>query len=124
MARLPQKQQYMGTSRTFANPTTPEGVSLSSPRRKHKRRDLSAGRASPILATSTYQTRSHYTLNSPALYWNLPPPIWNLDDNGNALEPPVPRKKPKRCRGKQQPLLQHSQTHATFCHDPLCAFHC
>ncbi len=78
---------------------------------------------SPILATSTYQTHSHYTLDSLTLYWNLPPLMWNLDDDGNTLEPPVPRRKPKRRRGKKQPPLQHSQTHTTFCRDPLCAFH-
>src|SRR5216683_6273497 len=113
----------MGTSRTLANSAAPEGVPPSSPRQKHKRRDLSAGKVSPILATSTYQTHSHYTLDSPALYWNLPPPMWNLDDNGYALKPPVPRKKHRHHRGKKQPPLQHSQTHTAFCCDPLCTFH-
>src|SRR6266851_7293819 len=113
----------MGTSRTFANSTTSKGVSPPSPHRKHKRCNLSTGGASPILATSTYQTRSHYTLDSPALYWNLSPPTWNLDNDSNALEPPVPQKNQKYHRHRKQPPLQHSQTQAAFCHDPLCAFH-
>ncbi len=67
---------------------------------------------------------SHYTLDSPTLYWNLPPPMWGLSDNSTPAEPMPPLKKPRRRRqSKKQPPLQHSQTHAAFCHDPLCVAH-
>ncbi len=88
------------------------------PPRKHKSRAYPTETRSPILASSSYCTCSYYNLNSPALYWNLPPPMWNLDDN--SLEPPTPRKKSKHQKPKKKPQpLKHHQTHATFCHDPL-----
>src|SRR5712671_6501454 len=100
VARVPQKQQYMGTSRTPANLTAPQGVSLLPPSQQYKEGDHIVETISPILASSSYHTRSYYPLKSPALYWNLPPPTWNLDDK--ALKPPIPhQKKQKRCRNKK-----------------------
>src|SRR6266851_6177012 len=81
VAQLPQKRQHVGTSRTPTGAGAPERVSPSSPHQTYKNRNAPRRKASPILASpSTYQTHSHYTLNSPALYWNLPPPTWNLNN--------------------------------------------
>jgi hypothetical protein len=75
------------------------------------------------LATPTYRTKSYYTLDSPALYWNLPPPTWKLDEE--PIDPVPPKPKKKRTRKHRQPPqpLEHKHTHAAFCRDPLCAYH-
>src|SRR6266851_6406486 len=119
---IPRKRQHIGTSRTPANSAAPQGVPLLPSPQQHKKAECPAETASSILASSSYCTCSHYPINSLALFWNLPPPMWNLDND--ALEPPTPQKKP-RCqknKKKAQPL-KHSQTHATFCWDPLCIYH-
>src|SRR6266851_9758511 len=82
---------------------------LPSPQ-QHKKAGHPTETASPILASSSYQTHSHYTLDTLALFWNLPLPIWNM--NNDSLKPPTPQKKLKRQKAKKkaQPL-EHSQTH-------------
>src|SRR5216683_4920198 len=122
VVRIPRKQQHVGTGRTPANSTAPQRVSpLPSPQ-QHKKAGHPTETASPILASSSYQTHSHYTLDTLALFWNLPLPIWNM--NNDSLKPPTPQKKLKRQKAKKkaQPL-EHSQTHTTFCQDPLCIYH-
>src|SRR5216683_1796377 len=107
----------MGTSRQPANSNTLERVSPTSPHQRYKSHIEPGRKAFPILASSSYCTHSHYLLKSSALYWNLPPLMWNLDND--SPEPPAPRKKPKRHKPKKRaPPLDHSQTHATFCRDP------
>src|SRR5216683_5326898 len=113
----------MGTSRTPTDAGAPQRVSPSSLHQTYKSHDVPQRKVSPILASpSTYQTRSHYTLDSPALYWNLPPLTWNLND-GSSPELPPRRKKARRRKPKKQPPVKHRQTHAAFCRDPLCPFH-
>ena len=121
VARIPRKRQHVGTSRTPADAGAPKRVSPPKPRRTDKRSSDSQQNASPILASpSTYQTRSHYSLDSPVPFWNLPPPTWNLD----TPVPPVPKKKKaKHRKPKPRPPVEHRHTHATFCRDPLCMFH-
>ncbi len=123
MEGVPWKQQHMGTSRQPADSYPPKRISPSPPPQKHKKGDLTPSTVSPNLASLSYRTHSFYNLDSPALYWNLPPPTWNLNDD--ALEPPAPSpKKKKRRKGKQwsQPV-EHHYTHTTFCRDPLCVYH-
>src|SRR6266851_1943307 len=123
VARLPQKQQHVGTSRTPANSAAPKGVSLSPPPQQYKSNCCTMKTPSPILASSSYCTHSYYPLESLALYWNLPLPTWNLGDD--TLDLPTPhQKKPKQQRNKRkgQPL-KHQYTHTTFCRDPLCIYH-
>src|SRR5216683_8347928 len=121
VARIPRKRQHVGTSRTSANAGAPKRVPSSKPHRTYKRRDDSRRKASPILASpTTYQTSSHYSLDSPVPFWNLPPPTWNLDPP----DPPAPKKKAKHRKPKPRPPVEHRHTHAAFCRDPLCIFHC
>src|SRR5216683_486412 len=105
VARVPRKRQHVGASRTLANAGTPKRVSSSKPRRTYKERGNCRQNASSILASpSTYQTRSHYSLDSPVLFWNLPPPTWNLD----TPDQPTPKKKTKRRRkAKKSTPVEH-----------------
>ncbi len=88
VAGVSQKQQHMGTSRTPTNSTTPKGVLPPPPPQQYKEDEYTTKTTSSILASSSYCTRSYYNVNSPTLYWNLPLPMWNLDDD--ALELPAP----------------------------------
>ena len=120
VAWIPRKRQHVGTSRTPADASTPKRVPPPKPRRTYKKGDHSQQNTSPILASpSTYQTRSHYSLDSPVPFWNLPPPTWNLDEPVQ----PAPKKKPKHRKPKKATPVEHHHTHATFCRDPLCMFH-
>src|SRR5216683_7027642 len=122
VARIPRKRQHVGTSRTSANAGAPKRVPSSKPRRTYKRRDDSRRKASPILASpTTYQTRSHYTLDPTVPFWNLPPPTWDLD---TPVQPTLPKKtKCRRAKKRTAAPVEHRHTHATFCRDPLCVFH-
>src|SRR5216683_3316385 len=111
VAWIPRKQQHVGTSRTPTSTGTPKRVSPSKPRRADKRRNGPLQNTSPILAsTSTYQTRSHYSLDSPVPFWNLPPPTWNLD----MPDQPPPKKKAKHRRKSKKTTtdVEHRHTHA------------
>src|SRR6266851_6286518 len=122
MAWVPRKRQHVGTRRESTDAGTPKGVSPASPRRTDKKGDDSLQTVPPILASpSTYQTRSHYLLDSPVPFWNLPPPTWNLDTPDQL----PPKKKKAKCRkSKKTPaVVEHRHTHAAFCRDPLCVFH-
>src|SRR6266851_71757 len=120
MAWVPRKRQHVGARRKSTDASTPKRVPPSSPRRTDKKHDDSPQTTSPILASSsTYQTRSHYSLDSLVPFWNLPPPMWNLD----TPDQPPPKKKAKRRKSKKAPtVVEHHHTHATFCRDPLCVF--
>src|SRR6266851_7585310 len=99
VAWVPRKRQHVGTRREPTNAGTPKRVPPSSPRRTYKKGGDALQTASPILASpSTYQTRSHYLLDSPALFWNLPPPTWDLN---TPVQPP-PKKKAKRRKPKKK----------------------
>src|SRR6266851_1927628 len=107
---------------TPANSTAPQEVSPLPSSQQYKEDNHLVETTSPILASSSYCTRNYYNIDSPALFWNLPPPTWNLDDD--TLEPPPLWQKPKcqKNKKKAQPL-KHKYTHTTFCWDPLCTFH-
>src|SRR5216683_7569139 len=121
VAGISRKRQHVGTSRTPTSASTPKRVPPSKPRRTYKRSSDTRRNASPNLASpSTYQTRSHYSLNSPVPFWNLLPPTWNLD----MPTQPTPTKKAKCRRTRPRPPVEHRHTHAAFCRDPLCIFHC
>src|SRR6266851_756758 len=106
----------MGTSRSPASSTPHKRISSPAPPQKYKKGHLEPPTLSPNLASPSYRTCSYYTLNSPAPFWNLLPPTWNLGDD--VLKPPTPspKKKCQRNKWKAQPI-KHRHTYATFCQD-------
>jgi hypothetical protein len=121
--RMPQKQQHLGAHFPPAISAIVEGIPLPPPSREYKKGCNIAGRKPfPILA-STYCTHSFYQLAEAPC--QLPPPIWNLDDD--TLTPPTPSStNHQHCWNKRKPKakpLEHKYTHTAFCQDPYCTYH-
>jgi len=91
----------VGASRTSPNSAAPQTIPPSTPSQQHKKGNHTVRKTFSILASSSYRTHSHYTFDTPALFWNLPPPMWNLDDA--SLKLPTLQKKPKRLNKKKKP---------------------
>jgi hypothetical protein len=104
-------------------PSNNQGIPQAPTSRGYKESGNSQKSPSSNLATSTYRTKSYYPLDSPTLYWNLPPPTWDLDNVLTGESPSTPKKKRKRRRRQPAQPLEHKYTHAAFCHDPLCVYH-